>query len=95
MDGSGRRVGRCRFGTGHAGQRDGNANGVVLGVSFPSLVARNLGAFRAKRAGERAWGDGKTGPFNRVRRRDAPATLARPPFVMVCWVSNASPPSPP
>ena len=58
-----RKDGRCRFGTGHAGRGDGNANGVVLGVSFPSLVARNLGAFRAKRAGERAWGDGKTGPF--------------------------------
>lgn len=38
-------------------------NGVVLGVSFPSLVARDLGAFRAKRAGERAGGDGKTVPF--------------------------------
>ena len=63
MDGSGRRVGRCRFGTGHAGRGDGNVNGVVLGVSFPSLVARDLGAFRAKRAGERAGGDGKTVPF--------------------------------
>ena len=59
VDGSGRRLrGTCR-----AGSADVRGNGGVGGVSFPSLVARNLGAFRAKRAGERAGGDGKTGPF--------------------------------
>ena len=55
--GSGRRLRR----TGRLGSGDARGNGTVGVVSFPSLHARDPEAFRAKRAGERAGGDGRRG----------------------------------
>ena len=86
-DGSGRRVGTAAstdrsFGFGRrAWKRDGRRR------FFPeSPRAGPRGVSGETRRGTRG-GRRKTGR-SRVWRRDAPATLARPPFVMVCCVSN-------
>jgi hypothetical protein len=84
------RTGR-RFRTGAArGRGDGedvDGDKVVGRACFPSLVARDPRRF-ARNARGSARGRWEDGAVSRVWRRDAPATLARPPFVMVCCVSN-------
>lgn len=73
------------------GTRTGSSSAFLSRVSSRETSGR----FGRNAPGSARGATGRRGHSSDVRRRDAPATLARPPFVMVCWVSNASPPSPP
>jgi hypothetical protein len=80
--------GRARLvGAGTGRREDVDGDGDVGRACFPSLVARDPRRF-ARNARGSARGRWEDGAVSRVWRRDAPATLARPPFVMVCCVSN-------
>lgn len=76
---------------GETGTRTGSSSAFLSRVSSRETSGR----FGRNAPGSARGATGRRGHLSDVRRRDAPATLARPPFVMVCWVSNASPPSPP